>query len=171
MLQHKNQNIVKKKSRFLIRPPEKPRTSSKSNMANSSKRSLLIGGALLLGIIAFVALALRQDPVPNAQVQLSRIDFEAPLEKQEAQAVQRAVMNTAGVKHCYLNAEDGTLTFSYDLREQQNKIVLEAVQQATATNARLYQVLESAAASGCPVTGAGSPVKKVLAFAGQFWPF
>lgn len=171
MVQHKNQRIVKKMYGFLIRPPEKPRTSLKSNMANSSKRSLLSGGALLLGMIAFLALALRQGPVPNAQVQLSRIDFEAPLEKPEAKTIQRAVMNTAGVKHCYLNAEAGTLTFSYDLREQQNKVVLAAVQQATATDALLYQVPESAAASGCPVTGAGSPVKKVLAYASQIWPF
>jgi len=80
-------------------------------------------------------------------------------------------MNTAGVKHCYLNAEDGILTFSYDLREQQNEVVLATVQQVTATHARLYQVPESAAASGCPVTGAGSPVKKVLAYASQFWSF
>jgi len=92
MLQHKNQKIVKKKPRFLIRPLGKPRTSSKSTMANSSKRGLLAGGALLLGIIAFVALAFRQDPAPNAQVQLGRIDFKAPLEKQEAKAIQRAVM-------------------------------------------------------------------------------
>lgn len=169
--EHENQKIVKKKSRFLIRPLEKPRTSFKSTMANSSKRNLLLGGALLLGIIAFVALALRQDPVPNAQVQLSRIDFEAPLEKQEAKAIQHAVMNTAGVKHCYLNAGAGTLTFSYDLREQQNEVVLAAVQQTAATDARLYQVSESARASGCPVTGAGSPVKKVLAYASQIWPF
>ncbi|MEQ8706212.1 MAG: hypothetical protein RIC19_19930 [Phaeodactylibacter sp.] len=133
---------------------------------------MLTASALAIGMALFFALALnRQQPLPHAQVQMSRIDFAAPLPGPDVQAVRGAVMQVPGVKHCYVNPEAGTLTFSYDLREQERGAVLTAVQQSTAVGAHLFEVPASMAASGCPVTGPNAPLSKAIALVGQVWPF
>lgn len=86
-----------------------------------------------------------------ACVQLGVIELEAPVKAETAMALKRAALSAPGVRHCYVNADAGTIAFGYDKARGTKQSVLQAVRRASPLRAALREPSAAELARSCPV--------------------
>lgn len=127
---------------------------------NKLKRTLLIasGSLVLLFAVLVWHIHLVTKPKANAHlanVQLARIDFDAPLSDAEAATIRSAVDALPGVQNARVNGDHTNLVYAYDRAEQEQPTVLAVVDELTEVPCRPLVVTAEAAASGCPAMAKG----------------
>jgi len=107
---------------------------------------------LLGGVLAFHLHQVTSKPTGHlANIQMGRMDVEAPIDAERAAAIKSAVLQLDGVQHCFVNVEAGTVTYGYDRSKQTQDNVLDHVRSATALPVQQFVVSEADMASGCPI--------------------
>lgn len=108
--------------------------------------------ALLGGVLAFHLYQVTSKPTGHlANVQMGRLDVEAPIDAERAAAIKSAVLQMDGVQHCFVNADAGTITYGYDRTKQTQSNILDHVRSATALPVQQFVVSAEDLASGCPI--------------------
>jgi len=108
--------------------------------------------ALLGGVLAYHIYQVTRKPAGHlANVQLARMDLGMPIDHEGALELKRAVLQMEGVKHCYVNAEAGIVTYGYDRSEQTQDHVVEQVRSKTSIPVERFVVSADDLSSGCPI--------------------
>ncbi|MCB0763332.1 MAG: hypothetical protein R2815_09660 [Flavobacteriales bacterium] len=111
--------------------------------------------ALFIVLVVHIQLVTKNSTKHLANIQLARIDFDAPLDATEGNAIRSGVASLAGVQHAQVNAQVGNLVYSYDRAVQDQAAVLAAVQGMTDLPCHALVVTAEAAANGCPAMTEG----------------
>lgn len=112
--------------------------------------SLGIVSALAITLVVHVVLVSDKQPTHLVNIQLARIDFDAPLEPEVASRLRTAVTAMDGVMHCYVNADQGTLVYGYELGQQTADAVYRRVVAVSDVPCEPFVVAESDLAGSCP---------------------
>ncbi len=112
--------------------------------------SLGIVAMLAVVLVAHIVAMANKPPKHLANTQLARIDFEAPLDAEAADQVRSAVQAMPGVGHCFVNAEAGTLVYSYERGQQSPETVFTRVGTISDTGCERFTVAEADLSGSCP---------------------
>jgi hypothetical protein len=82
---------------------------------------------------------------------MARLDVAAPISDEHVAQLKSAVLQLPGVRHCFVNADAGTITYGYDRNEQTQDAVLAHVRSATELPVSQFVVSAEDMASGCPI--------------------
>lgn len=117
--------------------------------------SVLSGVALLLFIVLVVHIAMVTNPKdkPHYGIQLSRIDFNTPLDSQEVNDISAYIKTIKGVGNTMYNYEYNNLVFSHQLADVSGQEVYEQLVSEKHVDAtRFYLTPEEIAKTAkCPV--------------------
>jgi hypothetical protein len=124
------------------------------------KRNLIL--KFLLGIAAIAILMISTLAIhiymvtkPNAEYhtnwQLSRIDFEAPIDSVQAHVAISSIKRIEGVQRAILNAEAGTLVFAFDPQQYSSEKIYTHFQKMGFANTSLFIPTEDQLATSCPI--------------------
>lgn len=125
-------------------------------------RNLLLALGLLIAAVIGHAIS-SSEPVPHANIQMSRIDFSPGIDDSQAAEIRKVIMGQEATTHCFVNAEAGTVTYAFDRSRQSSQRVFGAVEQRFPGQAKPFVVTEEMASSGCPVTGKNSVFRRASA--------
>lgn len=90
------------------------------------------------------------------QIQLSRIDFQEPIDSLSARRVKGVILAVSGVKQTYFNVPDRIVVFSHDPKIVSADAVLRQIQHKFAFQAERFLPDLPKNSSSCPVTGQNS---------------
>lgn len=125
-----------------------------------TKKIFLISAAIVLVLFAVLVVHIAlvtgpKAPTHLADVQLARIDFDAPLDSAQAASVRSAVLGLPGVEHVYMNIPAGTMTYSYVCAVQDQHRVYGQVATISPVPCRAFIVEASDLAGSCPAMAQG----------------
>lgn len=120
------------------------------------KRIVLLSALFSVLLLASLAIHIRmvsRGPADShlAKIQVASIILGQPVGDDDAAAIKSAVLAAPGVRHCYVNAPAGTVSFGYAVERGTKQAVLRAVRQTGLASARLREATQAERASGCPV--------------------
>ena len=124
-----------------------------------TKKKILVSAAKILGgtfIVLFLILVAHiatAKPVhyDNASMQISRIDFEAPIDVAMASKIKRDLKSIPGVRSERLNRETGTLVYFHDNKIADSKTIYSELMRRGPYSAKRFTVPEEVAARQvCP---------------------
>ncbi len=113
-------------------------------------------------IVAFLAIAIHVASIQqsyassNPAMQLSRIDFTAPVDSLSANRIKGSIQHMESVQHAYFNIPDGIVVYSHNPKVLSAETVYDRIQQEFPFAAKRFVVDAEMAASGCPITGQNS---------------
>lgn len=85
---------------------------------------IILGSLLTLFIVLVVHIATAKPlVVDNATLQISRIDFQEPIDSVKAKEIHRNLKSIPGVKTDRLNKETGVLVFFHDIKVADSKTI------------------------------------------------
>ncbi|MEW5677461.1 hypothetical protein ABGT15_14205 [Flavobacterium enshiense] len=118
----------------------------------------ILGTFTLLFIILVIHIATATPKVyDNATLQLSRIDFKAPVDSLTAKEIHRNIKSIPGVKNDRLNAKTGVLVYYHDNRFINSERVYNLLMAKGNYNAKRYVISEAMARKKvCPVMDTNS---------------
>jgi hypothetical protein len=130
-------------------------------------RGLWVAGGicLLLAITlaAHIYVVTRPADVHHNNWQLARIDIQQPAEPASLDQAVAMVKSEPGVKHAFLNEQDGIIVYGYEPGTLEPDAVLAQV-NALPVKARAFTVSAEAAANGCPVIDKSSVTYRFSTF-------
>ncbi len=117
---------------------------------------MIISGLMILlfGVLVFhIAQVTNPKNKPHFGIQLSRIDFDQPLDSATATEACNYVKSIDGVGNAMYSYEFHNIVFSHDLSKVKGKAVYDALMTSKQLNAQLYVVNAEDAAKNakCPV--------------------
>ena len=108
--------------------------------------------ALLGGVLAYHIYQVTRKPAGHlANVQLARMDLGMPIDEEGALELKRTVLQMEGVKHCYVNADAGIITYGYDRAAQTQEHVVEHVRSTTSIPVERFVASADDLSNGCPI--------------------
>jgi len=113
-----------------------------------------ISGIVLLLFVVLVAHIATAKPAvyDNANLQISRIDFKAPLDSAQVKEIHRNLKSIAGVKNDHFNAAKGVVVYFHDNRIADSKKVYDQLMAKGGYKAERFLISdEMAARQVCPV--------------------
>ena len=90
------------------------------------------------------------------QIQLSRIDFQEPVDALSANRIKGTILATSGVQQTYFNLPDRIVVFSHDPKIVSADAVLRKIRHQYAFQAERFLPDLPTKSSSCPVTGQNS---------------
>lgn len=131
---------------------------------------LLLTVVLMAGLLVWhIQAVTSKPPVHLSNMQLALIRFETPLDASEAATVRSAVQRLPGVGHCYVNAAEGALSYSFDRSQQTSEQVFAHVEGLSPVACTRVTVSSTDLAGSCPVISKTSTTGKLSAWiAGWF---
>ncbi|QES88313.1 hypothetical protein [Rhizosphaericola mali] len=124
----------------------------------------LIGIAVLLFavlIIHIIVMVKKEGQIPNATMQLARVDFGQPIDSSSLINIQNKVKNMKGVKNTYYNAKANILVYGYDNRLNNAKNIFNLAIKNNGVIAQPHVVSSKQANTGCPAMGGNSFYSKI----------
>lgn len=117
------------------------------------KKILIVTGATALVLVVALAvhLAMVIKPLPNSSLQLSRIDFEQPLNSEQAHEVVAEIKQIDGVKFTHVNEKDGILVFSHDLNVANGAEIYAQFAAVCALPSQRFVTTAQNSMEGCPI--------------------
>jgi len=106
---------------------------------------------LCIVLVAHILAVTKTSSDSHVNWQLSRIDFENPLNEDQAKVVLKAIKSIDGIKNTYVNNKQGTLVYSYQAGELTNQEVYNQFISKVDLPAKPYVAPPIDEASGCPV--------------------
>lgn len=106
--------------------------------------------ALVAVLVIHIYLATHTPPAPGQNRQLSRIDFDQPVDSAEAYRIASLVRRMDGVDATYFNVKDGILVYTYRVGSQTSAGVFDRVVAMGGYKAHRYLVSAEEATKGCP---------------------
>lgn len=90
------------------------------------------------------------------QMQLSRIDFQEPVDSLSANRIKGIILAQPGVQQTYFNLPDHIVVFSHDPKIVSAASVLREIRERYAVRAERFLPDIETGSSSCPVTGTNS---------------
>ncbi|HMI06676.1 MAG TPA: hypothetical protein VK528_03955 [Flavobacterium sp.] len=111
----------------------------------------ILGTVLLLFVVLVAHIALAK-PVDNAHLQISRIDFDSPMDAQQVKEIHRNLKSIPGVTNDHFKPESGVVVFWHNNRIADSKKVYDELMAKGNYKAKRF-VIPAALASKqvCPV--------------------
>ena len=122
--------------------------------------AILIIGITVLGVHIYQVTG-KADNTHMANVALGRIDFLDDLEKSKYVSVQSFLKEQHGVRHTYLNDDDGIIVFGYEVDQVEKNHLYNEVVQKFGLVGELYVVDAEQVANACPVVDRHSIMGRV----------
>lgn len=124
---------------------------------------------LFTGLVVHIAMVLPKNSDTRVR-QLSRIDFEQPVDSAEAGKIQGFVAGLEGVESTYFNIPGGKLVYTYTVGRQTSGNVYAALVKHGNYKAQPYVVSPEQLASGCPAgVGKKSVVYRLAQYLSQYF--
>ena len=126
-------------------------------MKISKKVKIVLGSILGIFLLLFIVLVVHiatAKPIvyDNATMQISRIDFNEPIDSLKAKEIHRNMKSIAGVKNDKMNLESGVLVYWHDNRVVDSKGVYASLMSKGKYDAKRFEISkEMAAKEACPV--------------------
>lgn len=126
---------------------------------------ILVGVFVLLSatLVAHIYMV-TSEPVVNSSLNLSRIDVEDSLSKEDVAQLKSKVSAIPGVHKTYINADAGTIVYGYYNDQQNPDAVFASLSSSTDYRLTKFEVSEEDLAKGCPAFDESSITFKVGAF-------
>lgn len=102
------------------------------------------------------------------QLQMSRIDFNQPVDSVEGAKIQSFVNHIDGVQKSYFNLEDDILVYAFYNDRQTSQNVFNELMASGDYNAEKYVVSEDDKKTGCPAMSGGSVTGLLLVYKNLF---
>jgi hypothetical protein len=112
--------------------------------------SFLVIGSTVLGVHIYQVTG-KADNMHMANVAMGRIDFDKALDSIAYPTIQTFLKEQQGVRHTYLNKNDGILVFGYHIDEVDKTALFDLVIEQFGPIGTLYQIDEDQVANSCPV--------------------
>ncbi|MGF7230228.1 hypothetical protein [Arachidicoccus sp.] len=119
----------------------------------------ILGIAFLLfaTLIVHVAYMVKKEAKePFAHVQMSRTDFQQPVDSASALAIQNKIKTLKGVKSTYFNLKDNILIYTFDNRENTAQDIYNNAIKNTGFASSRHIVSSKEMNTGCPVMNPNS---------------
>jgi len=130
-------------------------------------RGLWVAGgvSLVLAIVlaAHIYVVTKPADVHHNNWQLARIDIQQPVETASLDEAIAKVKSEPGVKHAFLNRQDGIIVYGYEPGTLEPETVLSQV-NSLSVMARAFEVSAETAAQGCPVIDKSSMTYRFSTF-------
>lgn len=110
----------------------------------------VLATATLLVVVLIVHLVIVIKPLPNENLQLSRIDFNKPLSDDEATKIVSTIKNVDGVSFTHVNKEDGILVYSHDNKKVNSASAYNYFASHYEGSSTKFVVSEASLQGGCP---------------------
>ena len=110
----------------------------------------VLASLAVLTIVLVVHLVMVIKPVPNATMQISRIDFNKSLNDAEAADIIASIKKVESVKFTSVNKEEGFLIYSHDNTKVDANEAYRTFKNTYSGNALKYVAIASAE-TGCPM--------------------
>lgn len=114
---------------------------------------------LMLGIHLYIV-----SDAPRPQIQISRIDFQEPVDSVSVNRIKGTILAFNGVKHVYFNVPDHVVVFGHDPSVVPAETVVRKVQEKFAFKAERFLPDPETISKGCPITGKNSIFVKMGAY-------
>lgn len=101
---------------------------------------VLLSFLVLVIVLVVHIINVTPEPIDNATLQISRIDFENPISEDEEKQIKSELKLLTGVKSWRINREKGVLVFFHDYQELRAKDALVQIQQNTNLQAELFKL-------------------------------
>jgi len=106
---------------------------------------------LFIVLVIHIVIVTRPSNYPNSSIQLSRIDFEDPVDSSTAACLEQKLRSIKGVSNTYFNIPDGKLVYMHDLEKITGEKVYDLFKQDCELKSNRYLPDAQTIASGCPV--------------------
>lgn len=117
---------------------------------------ILISFLVLIAVLVVHIITVTPEPLDNATLQISRIDFEAPIDIEEEKLIKSKLKSLTGVKSWRINKEKGVLVFFHDNRDLQANEAVIQIQKNTDLQPKLFKLPDGLAQKEvCPVNRDG----------------
>jgi len=130
-------------------------------------RGLWVAGgvSLVLAIVlaAHIYVVTKPADVHHNNWQLARIDIQQPVETASLDEAIAKVKSEPGVKHAFLNRQDGIIVYGYEPGTLEPETVLSRV-NSLSVKARAFEESAETAAQGCPVIDKSSMTYRFSTF-------
>ena len=114
--------------------------------------ALLATLLLLTTILVVHIISVTPDPIDNATIQISRIDFDDSINEEQEKEIKTVLKSLEGVKSWRINKEKGVAVFFHDNRYLQANDAVISINNNTNLKANLFELPESLANKEvCPV--------------------
>lgn len=127
-------------------------------------------GVLGISFLLFLTLVIHigvmvyhKAPLPFEHLQMTRVDFNRPLDSAEISLIKTGLLDQKGVKTTYYNAVDNNVVYTYDNRQNNALNIYQQFFQPANIAAKRYTVSEKDLAKGCPVMNTNSFYGKLTA--------
>ena len=126
------------------------------------KIKIIVGGAfgvtlLLFGVLVFHIATAKPVAYDNATMQISRIDFQEPLDSMKMKTIHHQLKSIPGFINDSYNLETGVLVYFHDNRIADSKKIFEELMSKGNYKATRYIVPKELASNKvCPVMNEGS---------------
>lgn len=113
----------------------------------------MLGTVLLLFVVLVAHIATAKPVVyDNANVQISRIDFEKPLNPEQVKEIHRNLKSIPGVRSDHFKPEKGVVVYCHDNRIADSKKIYEKLMTKVNYKAKRFEISkELASKQVCPV--------------------
>lgn len=101
-------------------------------------------------LIIHILLVTKPSNTTHVNWQLSRIDFESPLDSTNSREVTKAIRSIPGIKNIHLNKEKGTLIYSYEAGSKSSLEVFNQFITKVDIPAKPFIAPSMQEATGCP---------------------
>ena len=119
---------------------------------------LVCGGSTLLYASRF------GDLEGRPAMQLSRVDFQEPVDTTQAQKIKRFLKSLDGVGHVYFNHKDDIVVYGHHPAVRTSQETFREMQLRFPIEMQRYVVSPEMASGGCPVTGSRSVFMQIGGF-------
>lgn len=107
---------------------------------------------IMVFILIIHILNVTSEPIDNATLQISRIDFESSLDQTEENQIKSQLKSLSAVKSWRINRETGVLVFFHDNRYLESQDIASLIDVHTNLHPKLYKLSDSLAKKKvCPV--------------------
>lgn len=93
-----------------------------------------------------------------ANIQMARLDLQGTIDQEQAAELKRAILAVAGVQHCFVNSDAGTVTYGYDRKVLTQGAVVDQVRKTTSLPVEQFVVSAKDVAGGCPINAPSASI-------------
>lgn len=118
---------------------------------------------LVLVTVIHIILVVDTSPVPNGNIQLTRVDFDEKLEASVAAPMQTFLSKLNGVTQTVLNVEDQNIVVGFDNNITSIQKISDEINSAYPEKTTIYIPSEAELAGTCPVINRNTATYKMIA--------
>jgi len=119
---------------------------------------------IVLVVVLLLHIYSASKSVPTTGLQLSRIDFNEPIDSAEAAKIRSFVGHITGVESTYFNVKSGILVYTFYLNKQTSMNVYQKLIEYGGYKAKRYILNTAEIKSGCPISEEQSFSRCILSY-------